>query len=156
MGAFYWVTRAETGRVKWGQWTGDAVSVCCCNFSAGGHGEALQSSGPEVPAVWTLGVERDELGDCSVTRSFPFECFITAALELPFNKSNRSPSLSDHLSPPSPPWLAQGISDPSCFERLLPSERLWFHSCFVHTCFLTQLPQGSCESDSLPLMLEAP
>lgn len=72
-----------------------------------------------------------ELRETSWATVLSFEVFplnVLSQLHWSFSLINptRHQVLSDRLWPPSPPSLAQVISDPSCFESLLPNERLWF------------------------------
>ena len=51
--------------MKWGRgWELQRPSDAAA--SAPDAGGALQPSGPEAAVLWKLGVERDELGNCSV------------------------------------------------------------------------------------------
>ena len=72
-----------------------------------------------------------ELRETSWATVLSFEVFplnVLSQLHWSFSLINptRHQVLSDRLWLPSPPSLAQVISDPSCFESLLPNERLWF------------------------------
>ena len=53
----FWCKEGEVG----------AVDGRCSDFSARGRGEALRPPGLEGAVLWKLGVERDELGNGSVT-----------------------------------------------------------------------------------------